>query len=348
LLRLRAVDAIKGVTEVGFKEDTLVLDSAPREAIQNHLETFDPKAAFVSEEYGWSEYEKSQARQAERLYVTDELDKSKNLQSFLQSSLQEAPSTQTVAQVLESKDAAQEWERIFGGPIIVTGSTSALTCIQDGLPEFSLMINHITKEIVFASEAGILRYTGPIKNLTIGKLLHEGESVQFLPLGNRADEASQRFVAFTRGDDYQNNLVAAGLCRQGSYFNDPAGPPRPLYLSSLFTANPIGFIVSNGEKIGEWIHWLVYVRFARYRGEPILKLYEVMHGQSYERNNMLMSPGVNESLFIQQDGTYRLACNRLLTYERPGLFRSTLAVAPKDNQVVVRKMSHCSRLIHFS
>ncbi|MBI1928277.1 hypothetical protein HYR99_29035 [Candidatus Poribacteria bacterium] len=347
------------------KPGALILDLVPEKFIWETLKKNFKDAAIVSEESKWTDEERDCDQEASVWFVCDPLDVSRDLEKFLKADA--ANLTKTVADVLYAPNARQLWNKLKRSdekkrkniPTIVTGSTSALTCIRDGLPEFSITFNHITKEVVLASDKGIVKCSaltsGKLKDLTIQEVLSAGK-VDFLPLSSRVpakeerEQAYKNFVAFTEGEDYQDNFAAARLCRPNktSHCKKPTGPPRPLYLSTLHSTPVIGYIASNGEKIGEWIHWLPYVRFAKdQQKNPILKLYEIMHGQpcKHEKTDVLMSPNANQSLFKEvsevNPGRYRLACERLVArdsssplYNRPGLFRTTLVVAPRDNQWV--------------
>lgn len=321
----------------------------PEEAIRNILNR--EQEVLVSEEKVWTDEDLKNVRKKVRegikltWFICDPMDVSRSLTDLLES---ECNKSKLVGAVLEN--ATTWWKNKFDGPIVVTGSTTALTCIKDGLPEFSLTFNYLTREVVFASTAGIVKSCVSNNSNSNDLNVLRGKRVDFNPLSNRGsvDESSQRFIAFTGSPAvYLENLIATGLCQQDIQLMKRTGPPRPLYLSDLHT--PVGYIVSNGEKIGEWIHWLPYVRFAR-DSEPILNLYEVMHGQPCKRDGISMAPDFNQSLFKEVNpikGEYCLACERLLIYKHPGLFRTTLVVAPWDNLWVVKNMaSH--RHIRFS
>ena len=63
------------------------------------------------------------------------------------------------------------------------------------------------------------------------------------------------------------------------HYAKPGGPSRILYLSNIQPkSHRLGFILANGEKISEWIHWLAFARFAKSHKDeslPALTVFEV-------------------------------------------------------------------------
>ena len=126
------------------------------------------------------------------------------------------------------------------------------------------------------------------------------------------------------------------------HYREPGGPSRVLYLSSLQPKDvPIGFILANGEKIGEWIHWLAFVRFSFFRGARALTLYEIYHGQPLTKDGVLMSTTPPYSLFQDNndiDGGMVIDVGQLARFPNPSLFRSTLLFTTIGNQWARRTM----------
>jgi hypothetical protein len=118
----------------------------------------------------------------------------------------------------------------------------------------------------------------------------------------------------------------------------PGGPSRPYYLSDLQPGNePVGFVLANGEKITEFIHWLPLVTFARRRidqAEPALCLFEIFQDRPWTRDGILMSTPPAYSVFkqIDTDGRMVIDVGKFSSFTNPSQIRSTPILAPSDNQ----------------
>jgi hypothetical protein len=117
------------------------------------------------------------------------------------------------------------------------------------------------------------------------------------------------------------------------------GPSRVLYLSNLQCCHgPIGAVVANGEKLGEWIHWLVFTRFARRdddQSSPALRLFEVDQNQSQMIDGYLMMPSPDYSVFENCDKAGRrvyVSTDRLQNFTNPSKYRATLIMFPASNR----------------
>lgn len=127
------------------------------------------------------------------------------------------------------------------------------------------------------------------------------------------------------------------------HYGKPGGPSRALYLSSLQPSeSPVGFILANGEKIGEWIHWLSFVQFSRSQSDdsqPALILYEIFQDRPWTKEGVLMSTPPNYSIFREYNGKLFIDTSWLLRMPNPSQLRSTLIVASCDNRWAVRSSS---------
>jgi hypothetical protein len=178
----------------------------------------------------------------------------------------------------------------------------------------------------------------------------KGELITF-PGIDRDMRGMRRFVTFL-GDagkvGYRENFIDSGLMNEDKmaeflHYGKPGGPSRALYLSSLQPrATPVGFILANGEKIGEWIHWLSFVQFARSQNDdsqPALILYEVFQDRPWTKEGVLMSTPPNYSVFREYGGKLFIDTSWLLRMPNPSKLRSTLILAPYDNRWAVRSSS---------
>jgi len=118
------------------------------------------------------------------------------------------------------------------------------------------------------------------------------------------------------------------------------GPLRILYLSVCSIPDQaVGFIVANGEKIGEWIHWLPFVRFARRQddsGSKALRIFEVAQEQSLMRDGYLMMPSPAYSIFRDIGaGKVIIDVERLRHLDNPSKYRATFLVTPSTNRYAI-------------
>ncbi len=353
-------DVVSAATQYG-KGDTFKLDAIPEIAIDDVLKRCDRRTVLVTEELGgqlpkWIK----RGGSLPTMFFCDPTDRSAPLEKILRDRSQKNPSWK-VGDVL-NKDLIPEWEERFGKPARITGATSAITCVREGLPIFTIILNYITQQVLLACNAGIKMLqlpdhtTGRYKNLTVSDILNNGRTMNFPPIGNRNHGACQRFATFLGKRGYRENFNDSRIFADGEnrepVYDIPGGPSRSLYLSDLYE-QPLGFILANGEKITEWIHWLPVVRFAHHAGEPSLKLFEICHERPWTREGVNMAPSEIYSIFRpwgdEERGKVWIDVQPLRTFKRPSAYRETLVVAPTDNTWLLQTMrSGNHRQLEFS
>ena len=160
----------------------------------------------------------------------------------------------------------------------------------------------------------------------------------------------KNFVTFLGKEGYAENfkesrIIPPGETKQHLLYDLPGGPSRVLYLSNIVPqTTPVGFILSNGEKIGEWIHWLPFVRFGRLKGFPnrrVLQLYEVHHDRPWTKESILMATPPPYSIFklARPEGREMIVdVSKFKDFENPSRIRSTLLLAPITNTWVLPLM----------
>jgi hypothetical protein len=145
-------------------------------------------------------------------------------------------------------------------------------------------------------------------------------------------------VTYAGKPAYKENLkkldLPAGICFVEKYSKYTTGPLRPLFLSDYFRdyENPrlLGFVVANGEKITEWIHWLLMVR--KKHG---LKLFEVIDKNSAEiRGVPTAVRDVSKSIFEESASGFRLNLSKLANLKKPAEYRSTLVICDSSNKLI--------------
>ena len=145
----------------------------------------------------------------------------------------------------------------------------------------------------------------------------------------------RRFVTFMGKEGYKENLLDSKLMTEAdldrsAHERFAGGPLRILYLSALQPANkPIGFILANGEKIGEWIHWLPFIHFARTEGdqnEPALRIFEVYQDRPWTKDGVLMATPPGYSIFrpySESDSRIVIDVGQFSHFPNPSRIRST-------------------------
>ncbi len=357
-------DALQRATFQG-KDDTLVLDHIPESSIVERLKKFDQYAYIYTEERGKDanrqatsvpvEYQKPKV-----FFVSDPTDRSTELRKFLNSYSDHGAK---VWDAITENEAIEKWEDSYSGPASVTGACSAITCLRWGLPICTGILNYLTQTLVLACSAGVFRinlelgysrsYVDKFHFETISK---QGDRLEF-PAVNPVFE--KQYTAFMGNDHYIRNLQDAELFELVEdlslhlHYDRPSGPSRILYLSTLQPLDEgVGFIIANGEKVVEWVHWLSFVRFLQHaedHNKAAFHLYELHPQRPWTRDGILMSTSPLYSVF-QEIEKKQMVINtsQLMNMSNPSQFRSTLLVIPSDNdtvQTMVRR--HRNRQIEF-
>jgi hypothetical protein len=347
LMGCSAQEALRQVMAYG-KSDTLTLDASPEISITRHLHNYDQHAVVITEETGQevatSFFEEGDKSRYRTIFFCDPTDRSKQLKEALES----APDkTAKVGDIFNRPDFQRDWESRFGGTASISGASSAITCVRRGVPIFSVIINYVTRQIFLSCNAG--NYVLKIPKTQLGKTLNvdyitrHGERIYFHDFGHTD---VRRFVTFLGKSGYRENLIDSKLMGETEidgllYYGLPGGPLRVLYLSTLQPVeHEVGLILANGEKIGEWIHWLPFVRFARKKfddSEPALRLFEVYQDRPHTKEGILMSTPPAYSIFApfsQQDNRMQINVSKFSDFSNPSRIRATLIVTPYDNDWV--------------
>jgi len=353
------------------KTDTLGLDAIPESIIANSLRNFDPGAVLITEESDASflSYRFSFPTYHPTFYLSDPTDRSSQLRDFL---FDHDPNKR-VGDVILDPDARNQWEEKFGSPASISGATSAITCIRHGTPISSAIVNFITQELFVALRAGAFRLRLPpfeeleSSQITLNYIRTNGQPIFFRDLermGPRRIERMRYFVTFLGGPGkvgYAENFRDSGLipphdCQTHLRYKQPGGPTRPLYLSTMQPEDqPVGFILANGEKIGEWVHWLPFVRFGKTESDPArlgLSLYEIYQERPWTKDGILMSTPPPYSIFsksTEHTKNFVIDVEKLRSFPNPSRIRSTLLVAPISNTWAIPAMErNLFRRIEFA
>ena len=362
------------------KQDTIGLDSRPEIIYRRAIDRYDRDAIFVTEETDRDTRiklpETSNPKMQPTAYLSDPTDRSSYLQKFLRKLIGESVSGNepdeelrldqifspikaqvdihknlTINELINQINATELWEEFAEDPIIITGPTSAITCIMYGKAIFSIIVNYFTGDMFLACAKGLYRlnlreYDGNIRDIGFKEVVG-GQPIQFRTIRSiqTPDETIlrnnfKRFVTFLGKSGYRKNFNDSKIFdidTESEFLHhvEPGGPSRILYLSELQPETaPIGFIMANGEKISEWVHWLPFIKYARdSENEPVLKLYEIGIDHPWTKEGILMSTYPAYSLFKEEgEGKSYIDINKLKNYKTPSHFRSMLVVAPYDNE----------------
>lgn len=347
---LMEASALEAIQKVHYgKSDTFGLDAITEIIISSRLREFDRHALLITEELDDQARRRwptdSDPVKQPLMFFSDPTDQSNQLCKFLQEVSKDDPIIK-VGVRMESMDAAAGWEKMFGAPVDITASTTSITCVRKGEIIFSVILNFIARTIVVAVDTGVFLYRlKPFtdesnEDITLAEITRSGERIAFPGIrdSHYSPDECKRFVTFLGKEGYRENFRDSMLFvedpDQYIHYKEPPGPPRALYLSNLQKKHgPVGFILANGEKIGEWIPWLSFVKHARNeRGSRALRAFEIFLARPWTKNGMLMSTSPAYSIFAEgPDGKF-LDMSRLRSFERPSQFRCMLVVVPSDNE----------------
>jgi len=337
------------------KADTLGIDAIPEMIICNSLQAYDPRSILVSEEIGvfgkspWPTTSRFADQPA--IFFCDPTDGSTPFEKFIRKMAGERTSIQ-YGQIMSRRERIAAWEQYNPVPASISGAYCAITCLWKGKILFTVLLNYITETLYVASEKGIFQYELPDYNkshnlsVTHSTVQSGGTKISFLLTGNTFSTPKDcfGFAAFLGNVLYLENFGDTGIF-QGDYKqflrnSAPGGPSRVLYLSGCNQGfDPIGFILANGEKISEWIHWFAFAEYSgNSRKNPLLRVFEVQTSNQHIRDGASMSP-LPENSFFQQDGhQIFLDLTKLNASTKPNAFRSTILVTPRHNESLVSLM----------
>ncbi len=341
------------------KKDTLGLDVITESRITDNLAKFDNNTALITEETGkngdsFHRHLQSNRGMPATIFIADPTDRSAQLEDFL--GPRDMNSSKKVHERLNREGAIKEWEARFGNPASITGASSAVTCIMNGVPICTAIVNIITNELFVASRAGVVVLKLiPIgdfdpSRITVDFVYDNGRPISFRSFArdHLALQHMRHFTTFLGGvnkEGYKENFIDSKLLDEASIeknmiYAQPGGPLRVLYLSTVQPAStPVGVIFANGEKIGEWIHWLAFLRFGKveggeFRSEPPLILYELYQEKPRVKDGILMSTSPVYSIFAPDPlnpHQMRINVEKFRDFENPSLVRSMLLMAPTSN-----------------
>jgi hypothetical protein len=332
------------------KSDTLGLDATPEINIVHRLLEYDHHAVVITEETGEEKFnfaDSEDPRKYKNIFFCDPTDRSRQIKEMLETV---EDKTQRVGKIFRNPKVQKDWETRYGGIGAISGCSSAITCLRDGVPIFAVIVNYITQQLFLSCSAGnyvlsLPEEYQPKKPITVGHITTKGERVYFHDLYHLD---LRRYVTFVGKAGYKENLADSRLMNGDEIdrlreYDVPGGPLRILYLSTFQPeANRLGFILSNGEKVTEWIHWLPFVMFAKKQNDDsaaALKIFEVYQDRPWTKEGILMSTPPAYSIFrptISDPKKMVIDVSKFSNFPNPSQIRATLVVTPYDNDWMTR------------
>ncbi len=334
--------AIKEVS--GGKADTKGLDSITEQIIIAEAQNFDSDLVVITEEKG--KIPEDLLLDKDRVvFFCDPTDRSKPLEQFIAKQLKVYPDGDTrVRQLLDPN----KWREYHGEPL-VSGAYGSITAVREGRILFNAMVNYVTQQMFVACPSGVFYF-----DVSGGNILVDLKNISF----TFPKKLSHKFATFLTKPKYIKNLEQTELCLLPTdcIVKDPGGPARILYLSSLYTEQDIGFILGNGEKIGEWLGWLAYAMYARDAADPskpALRVDQISFEDAGTRERVLIAVGPHLSILEQREGKLYINLDKLKYFTgnpSPNHYRETLLLTHPDNVEKIVHMlnsTHTCRQLHF-
>lgn len=327
------INSLKTSDAIGYvhsgKADTYGLDEATEEMIKHDVSGYDPDIALVTEETGKMYHGENGLEPTQVVLIADPTDRSIKLRDFLSARVQDDPSAKSmpVGDVLQRY--IDVWERELGPPVI-SGASGSLTAIKDRKVLFNVMVNYVTGDMFVSSSLGN-------KHGKVGE--------RFETFGNMCfpdTKKGEKYAAFLGKKGYPENLEQCQLGLEPEQCADPwaPGPTRILQLSDM-TSNDIGFILSNGEKVCEWIGWLAWTKYARCPEQPderSLSAYRIFFESPRTKDHVLVAPAPHYSMFRGTDGHVEIDLEKMFQLDDPSHYRETLVVVPVNNTRVIARI----------
>ncbi|MEK7087704.1 MAG: hypothetical protein AAB891_00250 [Patescibacteria group bacterium] len=351
------------------KGDTLGLDATPEITIADRIKAFDQHAILITEELDDQAIRRwptdADPVKQPLMFFCDPTDGSVPFKRFLEE-LTKDDRAAKIGHLMRACKPEETWESLFPGPATITAPTTSITCVRKGEIVFSAILSYICGLLYVASDSGVYHYKlKPFddpsnEGVTLAEVTHKGQRLHFpsvRELGYTHDDC-RRFATFLgKSEVYLKNFRDSKLFGEAEkpdkfvHHREPPGPPRPLFLSELQNGHgPVGFILANGEKIGEWMHWLAFVKYAKDGDESqALRAFEVVLERPWTKEGVLMSTSEAYSIFCRSGEKTYLDISRLRNFPRPSQFRCMLVVTRHDNERVIQilQQHQCREVTNF-
>lgn len=350
LIKQTTIEELLKPTKYG-KRDTKRFDSFPESSIRKDLLEVDPDIILITEERDEAQEKLKSFHYPCQpvVFIGDPTDRSAFLENFFKN-LKVADRRRKFQELMQDSGVIRKWEEFAGGNAMISGATCALTGIKKGIPFFGAIINYITGDLFVGCELGNKRFNvsnlsqSDFKWITLEKIQNEGENIVFNFKREWENfEDYKNFVTFVGKEGYKENLENSQIFLKNPekhlVYNEPGGATRILYLSSLWKDSNVGFIMANGEKIIEWIHWIPFIAAAQREGSN-LKVFEIFFERPWTKDGILTATGPAYSIFSldKNRNFYLVNIEKIKDHPKPARFRSTILVASEENRWVSSTM----------
>jgi transcriptional regulator with XRE-family HTH domain len=316
------------------KPDALLFDCVTEQAIAGRLLAFNSKCAVITEETGVI----GERKHASTLsYVVDPFDRSRPFFRAVEQ-LYDRDKHRTLKDILSDPQfEMQALEAPFG----------SVTCVRDGEIVFNAMLDYVSGNIYVACK-GFIGYGNIDRCPDLRSLAERGHEITFSPkpgpkylcFTGDPDKDKERTVS-EQSTNYVKVLKGLGFELQDHLgLSNPGGPARILYLSDQYSddSDPF-FILSNGEKVFEFLGWVAYAIHSR-----DLAVYELYSDGFEARGLILQAPPSNYSAFVPGANGKDFKCNvdKIIDLTPPGHYRGALVITHARSTVVCAVM--CAKL----
>ena len=300
------------------KAGSKLFDAVAEHAIADRLLAYNSRCVIVTEEAGVIGEKKYAALVS---YVVDPFDRSR-------------PFFRTVRGISDAKQYRNLGELFSDTEFnmrALEAPFGSITCILDLEIAFNAMIDYASGRVYVACK-GFVGYGDINSGVDPRSLVRNGHELSFSP------RSGSTFLCFTGDPDKDQDAsvneqstkygkILSGLGFDEAYhlgLSNPGGPARVLYLSDLYEddGNPL-FVLSNGEKVFEFLGWLAYALYSRE-----LAVYELYSAGFEARGLILQAPPPNYSAFEPRfgQGGFRLHVDRVIRLDPAGQYRGAIVV----------------------
>ncbi len=325
------------------KFDTYGLDSIPEEVIKHEVSGYDSNIVLVTEETGKMYHGERGLEPTQSVLICDPTDRSIKMREFLRGLMKKYPdySKKYVHEIfdndvdfwkkgidisVEGKGSKKIHLGLGPGSPSVTGASSSITAIKDRRILFNVMVNYVTGELFVADSLGttkcLISDYGKCDNM---------KTVKF----SSDKRQGGKFVTFLEKSGYPENLEKCnlGLDPKNCIDTWSGGPLRILRMSDIDDQN-VSFILSNGEKVCEWIGWLAWVKHAKdpvQSDEHAMEAYRLFFESPRTKELVLVAPAPHYSIFTAEDGKTKVNLERMFQLKDPSHYRETILITSRHN-----------------
>ncbi|NPB09723.1 MAG: hypothetical protein GXO17_05145 [Thermodesulfobacteria bacterium] len=312
------------------KRDALYLDVIPENMLRRLLiKKYDNSIVLITEEKG--EFNFELINKAETIIFADPTDRSKFFKKLIDKYISENKDfgKKTLSELIDSgKNIKEDWEKLVDNePAQTSGACCSFTVIKRGKVLFAIILNYITGDIIIACE-DFIAYKN-VDKIKKDDRFSTWNDISFL--SNEEESENKLFVTYL-GKQYRQFYYDANIIPETyqPLYEEAGGPMRILHLSNL-ASQKVNFILSNGEKIGEWLPWLAFCKYSKdliaYSIYPATKTF-------YARDDLLMTPSPPYSILEGENEDFSLNLDKLKYISNPSRYREMIIVLHKNNDSV--------------